>query len=289
MNWAIRSPDHLGDGIMAIPSISALSTLGIEHLVGPSWCKELYPSFKLIPPDRYWSTPGEQQQNIILFKPSFGSAWRSRRHKRRVGLTGNGRKWLLTDPIVPGNEHRISRYNRIAMHFGLEPDSKPEFSFSSRPHPHLNDTDVLLIVGTKSPNTVRWKGFRELANLLGERAVIGGGPGDELAVAEIGMNHRKLPTNLSIDAFASASAHVSMVVGTDSGLTHLATASRHWAGRDSNSVTVIYGSTDPERTGPKAHGIWSKRPSCWPCYAKSCKLDLACMRLSPQQVLERLS
>ena len=40
--FLLRVPDHLGDGVMAIPAVQSIATLGAVRIVGPSWAERLY-------------------------------------------------------------------------------------------------------------------------------------------------------------------------------------------------------------------------------------------------------
>jgi ADP-heptose:LPS heptosyltransferase len=269
---------------MAMPAVKALAEALDVQLTGPAWTGELYRTGQAL-------RPGEKPRpadGVVLFKPSFRAAWRHRGYARRIGLAVNRRRWLLTDPVEPGGGHRADDYTALA---GVLLDFEPGLpSYAPPPctHPALQKDDVLLIVGTASPETVRWQGFRELAEQVGrDRAVFAGGPGDEEAVEVLGRGYRRLPTDLGIAQFARASQGAGRVVGLDSGLTHLAAAARRAAGIPGETTAVVYGSTAPEQTGPQGSlAVLGKAPPCWPCYAKTCRIQTPCLGTPAKQVIE---
>ena len=100
-------------------------------------------------------------------------------------------------------------------------------------------------------------------------------------------NNVCLPTTLSLIQVATVARNVESIVGIDSGLTHLAIAARNAAGFSADSNLVIYGSTDPQRTGPRnSTSIYDERPKCWPCYKKECKINTPCLESHLSLVLK---
>lgn len=279
----IRAPDHLGDGVMALPAISAISRLAPCIIEAPRWGDALYAKLGSI------IRPGgaPRAEAAILLKPSLGAAWAARHIPRRIGLSTDARWWLLTDAVVPTMRHRTDDFAAIARAAGAAVSGLPSYAPPADTFAIARDT-VLLLPGTASPDTARWKNFRALADSLGGRAVLTGGPGDEDAIAAIAGPHPVLPI-LSLPDFAALAARVSAVIGNDSGLTHLAAAARRGHGVDPADVHVVFGSTDPVRTGaPGATWHRGSMPSCWPCYAKRCPWGAPCLEHPHSAVLERL-
>jgi len=269
---AIRAPDHLGDATMAVPAMRALAIAAPGSTVyGPGFLAGLFdalgfPAVTLRP-----STEVPAAGTGVLFKPSFRAAWRWRHLARRVGLVGSTRARLLTDPLpaVPG-EHRRDGYARIAAHLGA-PVPPAHRAPAARPR--------FVALNPWSPSaTVRWPGFRELADLLRDDVpvVFFAGPGEERAVRDIAGSHTVL-AGLPLPAFAAALDGCALFVSNDSGAAHFADAL-------GVPVLVIHGSTDPALTGAgtavTGGPIW-----CGPCYRKTCVLGLSCLhRISPADV-----
>lgn len=279
----VRAPDHLGDGVLSLAAITALSP---DTIVAPGWGGALYGHL----PSRILSRRDvlPAADVAVLFKPSLRAALRVRHVPRRVGLSWDSRWPLLTDALPRGRRHRIDDYAALAALAGHAP-ADPAPSYPTRATaPPLPADAVLLLPATASTETVQWRGFRALADALGGRAVFTGGPGEEAQIADIAGPHTQLPP-LSLPAFATVAASVSAVVGNDSGLTHLAAAARRAAGAPVRSVHVICASTDPHRTAaPGARWHNGPQPSCWPCYQKRCPFGAPCRDAAVAPVLSEL-
>ncbi len=265
--FMLRLPDHLGDGVMAIPAVAAIARLGPVQLVGPKWTQRLYAGIA--------QQTANAPHTAILFKPSFSAAWQARHYQRRVGLQGDWRSWLLTDPVMRTKGHRIEDYTALAETVGAHVIDSPSFETTKTEQDFgrtISPESVLLLPLSNSQATVGWTGFRQLADELGERALFAAGPGECEALREIAGPHRTLPP-LDIGRFAAVAQRVQRVVGNDSGLAHLAAAARHAMGIQAASVHVVFASTDPTRTGPigcSAHHEYNL--PCQPCYRKSCRI-----------------
>ena len=278
----IRAPDHLGDGVMALPAITALKKLGPVSIEGPAWVEALYGSR---------STGKPQGDVAVLFKPSFSAAWRARRCTRRIGLLWDHRGPLLTDPVQMGPGHRLEDYATIAAFAGAVVNGAPEYTESLPPTADLPDDFTLLLPLSKSLETVGWRQYRDLADALGSPVILAAGPGEDAALAEIAGPHHVLPA-LSLQAFAGVARRARAVVGNDSGLSHLAAAAVRGAGQDPSKVHVIYGSTDPSHTGPPGtHTHRQPGLACWPCYKKRCRVSSTapCLEVPIQAVLDALA
>jgi heptosyltransferase-2 len=266
-SYLLRVPDHLGDGVMAMPAVAAIARLGPISVHGPDWSTRLY---------------GPTEANLqhpdvaILFKPSFSAAWKVRAVPRRVGAPGSLRQWLLTDVVRCPEAHRRDQYAALAAHMGATALGLPCISptpAEQQSAPQLCSSDILLLPISHSQATVNWPHFRRLADALGDTAVFAAGPGECASLGAIAGSHRCLPPT-SIGEFSAVAQRVSAVVATDSGLSHLAAAARSAAGLDPGTVHVIFGSTDPDHTGAAGctpHGL--EPLSCQPCYRKRCKIE----------------
>ncbi|MFT5683005.1 MAG: ADP-heptose:LPS heptosyltransferase [Myxococcota bacterium] len=279
----IRAPDHLGDGVMALPAISALAETQPCIIAAPRWGEALYSGLGTI----VRSDAAPRADAAVLLKPSLGAAWAVRHIPRRIGLSTDARWFLLTDAVVPTQRHRVDDFAAVARAAGAQVAGLPSYAPTGCA-PTVSPDAVLLLPGTASPHTARWKHYRDLADALDGQAIFTGGPGDEEAIAEIAGPHPILPI-LSLPDFAALSAAVRAVVGNDSGLSHLAAAARRGHGVNPADVHVVFGSTDPVRTGaPGATWHLGESPQCWPCYAKRCPWDAPCLEHPAQNVLERL-
>ena len=276
--WA---PSHLGDGVLALPAIAALCTLGPVSVVGPPWAAALYGHLgvslgRLVKADL-----------AVLFKPSFRAAWQARGARRRVGLATDGRWWLLSDAVVPGAGHRIDDFAALVALLGLRVSGLPALPAAQESPIAPPPGAVLLLPGGRSAATTGWKGYRALADALvgqGRPAFFAGGPDERAAVAAIAGPHPTVQLD-DIGAFVAAAPGFSAIVGNDAGLSHLAAAALRGARAPVERLVVIYGSTAPERTGPPgSRAIGGPRLACAPCYKKVCPFGLGCLDLSVEAV-----
>ena len=278
----VRAPDHLGDGVQALPAVAALTRHYAVAIAGPAWRRDLYAHTGAA-----FDATGDEEI-AVLFKPSFKAAWAVRHIPRRIGLSTGHRGLLLTDAVTPPGPHRGDDYAAICGVLDVEVRGLPTLPVDpSRAPIAIGPDDVLLLPGTRSAETVRWRGFRALAEALGERAVVVVGPGDLPDVADAVPATARLAGPFDVPQIAALAIRVRAVVGIDSGLTHLAAAARRSVGLE--DVHVVYGSTDERHTGPRGtlahHGT---RPACWPCYRKHCPYGGPCLDADVDEVLGAL-
>ena len=279
---------------MALPAVRSLAALGSVTVAGPAFIAELYRGLSLNMSKWHTRLPGAGFDVAVLLKPSLRAAWSVRGVPRRVGLDLNHRGPLLTDRVAPTGGHRVDDLSAVALEAGAAPDGLPTFSVTPDEvawaaglalHPRA----VLLLPGTRSGATVRWPQFRALADRLGDRAVFAGGPGDEAVLAEVAGPHRVLPPP-TLGQLGALAGRVAAVVGNDSGLPHLVAAALRASGAPVERLHVVFGSTDPARTGPVGATAWpGPRPPCWPCYAKRCGIGLPCLDVDPDAVAAALA
>ena len=278
--FLIRAPDHLGDGVLALPAIGAITRAGPCRIVGPGWVGALYGH---LPQD-----PVAKPEIAVLFKPAFRAAWEARRVPRRVGVRWDLRGPLLTDPVDPPSGHRLDTYAAIAGAAGVVAHGAPSLPTDPQSAPLLPARTVLLLPLSASGAVVEWGGFRALADALAGTdcaPVFAAGPGQDRALAAIAGPHMRLPA-LPLGALAAAAVQAVGVVGNDSGLTHLAVAARRAAGARVSAVHVVCGSTSADRTaapGATPHTA-GRGLDCWPCYRKTCAIGVPCLAVPVSRV-----
>jgi ADP-heptose:LPS heptosyltransferase len=299
----IRAPDHLGDGVQAWGVIAALARVCPGATVaGPGWAPVIYRGLPLAFTGREGRPRGEV---AVLLKPSFSAAWHARRFDVRIGLASDGRSLLLTDSLPSQSGHRADSYRRLGARalerLGAAAAHMPDPAFAvtgeerQAAHALCDGETVLLLPGTNSPETARWKGFRGLADTMsarGRRPLFAAGPGEDDMLSTLAGPHRRLPppelpllAALAVEIVAAGGS----VVANDSGHGHLAAAAIRAAGLDATQVVVVYGSTDPDQTGPPGTTAWpGPRPPCWPCYAKRCDIGTPCLEAPIDGLLVRL-
>lgn len=244
--------------------------------------------------------------SAILFQNAFEAALITflAGIKERVGYDRDGRGFLLTRAVsVPRNErkvHQIYYYLNLLEQIGIEAEY-------SEPYIYLSLDERLsartLLKGMKRPvlginpgaeygSAKRWltEGFAEITNWFikdtNGSVVIFGGPSEIEISDEI---YKKLNSELrapdcvlnmagktSLRELISLISECDVFVTNDSGPLHIAYAVV-------TPLVAIFGSTDPELTGPpKTDGgsnvVITHSISCSPCFEKTCKNnELRCM------------
>lgn len=290
---SVRAPDHLGDGVMALPAIRALATSFAVEVHAPAWGRALYAPLVVRAPNE----PPRAELGVLL-KPSFGAAFRWRHLPRRVGLAQNGRGFLLTTAVPVPDGHRREGYAAVVRALGVEVAGLPRLDGGAGPgQPGVVEAAVgeprpagarlprgFVGLNPWSPTpTVRWPGFRALADALvaeGRGVVFFGGPGEEAAVRAVAGPHPCV-LGLSLPDFGAALAGCSAFVSNDSGAAHFAAAC-------GAPVVMVHGSTAAERTGVGV-GVDGGPLWCRPCYRKWCFNGLLCLeRVGVEAVLGRV-
>lgn len=271
-----RAPNHLGDGVMALPALSAVSKLsGRFEIQAPSWGVDLYADLDATILER---GPMPRAAIAILFAPSFHVAWEARRARRRVGVASDWRRFLLTD-IVEEGLHQADTYRALAAAVGANVDSVPRFASRQTPSSKSDKRGHIGLNPISKAGAVReWSGFRELAGRFESSVVFYGGPGEEqqLGVHGVGFPMR---VGLSLPAFARALQDCRLFISNDSGAAHFARAC-------GVPTLVIFGSTTAARTGPEgAFAVEGPALHCRPCYGRRCRFELGCLDISVQSVL----
>ncbi len=276
MHVVARAPNHLGDGVMALPALHALSRVARRLTIqAPGWGPDLYRDLDAVVVSR---GPMREGDAAVLFPPSLRVAWEARRVPRRIGVAADARGWLLTDLIEPG-PHRRDTYAALAAALGARVDGPPVYtSRDTDPCAEVPDGHVGLNPVSPSGATVMWGGFGALAARLDRPIVFYGGPGEDAAVAAL-AGGRPRRVGLSLPAFAATLRRCAVFVSNDSGAAHFARAC-------GVPTVVVHGATTAARTG--AHGaipVEGPGVPCRPCYRKRCRFGLECLDVPVEQVL----
>jgi len=221
-------------------------------------------------------------------------AWLSRA-PRRIGLgSREGSQWLMTETLDRrGASRRIgAEYLALAHYLGLEVGGFP-MDIPIGAAAASTARERLTAVGVAGPYAVlcpfttraqkhwleeRWADLAcRLPHDLGVAAVVLGGPGDREAadrlVAAAGGAARHLVGVTRLDEAAAVISGARLVVGVDTGLTHLGIA-------EAVPTVALFGSTcpylDPAR--PDAVVLYERLP-CSPCRrSPTCHGRFDCMR-----------
>ncbi|MDN5379208.1 lipopolysaccharide heptosyltransferase II [Thermodesulfobacterium sp.] len=311
----VRIPNWLGDALMATPVYYNLSQKTKIYLFGPQPLVNLFkffPNVGLLPYEK-----GNTSQNLETLKPfknetgllltnSFSSAWLFFRAglKERWGYAKDLRSFLLTKAIKPPKQKFHQRdyylyllktlglpceYKDLVLPLGEEAIEKAKTLLK----PTGENPFVILAPGAAYGQAKMWpkEYYKSLASRLvkqGFVVVIAGGE-KEKEVGEFIKKDLQGVYNLcgKTDLIAVAGMFVlaKAVVSNDSGLMHLAAALRI-------PQVAIFGSTDPQKTGPlnpKAIVLHHKMP-CSPCFKRTCPYNhYECLRsISVDEVLKAL-
>jgi hypothetical protein len=245
-----RAPNHLGDGVVALPAMAALAQRGPLVIFGPRWASELYRDVPAEIRPRGAMGPLEE---AVLFAPSLRAALEARHARRRIGTPTDGRRWLLTD-VVPAGVHPWDTYQALVSVLGARATAPPRWTVREADPPlDVPDDHVGLNPVTASGSLREWPLFGALAARLRRPVVVG-----------------------------RALGRCRLFVSNDSGAAHFARAC-------GVPVLVLYGSTAPHRTGPLgSHGLQGPQMPCAPCYGQRCHRALDCFDYTVDDVLARI-
>lgn len=325
----LRSPNWLGDAVMALPAMAAVrrtfprSTLAVAapRSVAPLFeeVTDIAPGEVLIVEERseIASLRGGRFDLAILFPNSFRSAWAARRAgiPHRWGVRTGGRGLLLTRRAArPAKQrHQAARYLEMAEAFGLSAaDPLPRLAVT----PSTKGRAAALLGGLGvAPSTAlvgiapgaayghakRWPPARvaQLAARLADRGatvVLVGAAADRDSGREI---ESALPASARVvnligrtdlRLLAGVLERCHAFVSNDSGAMHLAAAI-------GVPVTAIFGPTDERITAPAGatgggsnHDVILHPVFCRPCMLRDCPIDHRCMkRISVDRVFDAVA
>jgi len=244
---------------MALPALHALTGIGELTIHAPRWGGHLYRDVgaRVLPRGRL-----KDGDVAMLFAPSLRAALEAWRLPRRVGVSSDHRGWLLTDRITPGR-HPLETFARLAAVVGARVDGPPVYARRvGDPVPDVPEGHVGLVPVSATPMR-EWPGFAALARRLDVPVVVYGGPGEEERVRRVSGGRRML-VGLDLPSFAAALSRCALLVANDSGAAHFARAC-------GVPVIVVYGPTEPERSGPPgAMAVRGPPIDCAPCYQGRC-------------------
>jgi ADP-heptose:LPS heptosyltransferase len=273
-----RAPNHLGDGVMALPAMHALAGVGELTIHAPGWGPSLYRDVACRVVARDCRPEGDV---AVLFPPSFRVAWEARHLKRRVGVASDWRRWLLTD-VVPEGTHQADTYAALAERVGSGlVEGPPRWTGGVVSPQDLPEGHIGLNPVSVSGAVRQWRGYAELADRLSRPVVFYGGPGEEAEVGAV-AGDRLQCVGLPLPEFAGALGRCAVFVSNDSGAAHFARACEI-------PTVVVYGSTTASRTGPAGSvGVEGPDLPCRPCYRGRCRYELGCLDISVSSVLEHV-
>ena len=312
----IRASNWLGDSIISVPAVRAIKagrpdvhiTILSREKIAAVW--KLVPDVDEVLPLKSASLLGavnllRRQASFdvaILFPNSLRAAlevWLAGIH-RRVGFPGHHRRWLLNQIIVEEPrlgpiQHQVYRFLRIATELG-GPTAPPEIKmFLPRVKTNGATAKLGLCPGAEYGPAKRWlpERFAEVALAIAhERPVqwilFGTSADAERGAAiatALGTNCVNRIGRTTLEELAGELRECALLLTNDTGTMHLATLL-------GVPVVAIFGSTEPNLTGPLGggHEVIRHQVECSPCFLRECPIDFRCMKaVSVEKVIESVS
>lgn len=295
----VRSPNWLGDAVMAAATVQAFADGRPDAWVAVLAPEKLADFWQRVPGvtevltfargEGVLATAAKLRGRFdvaVLLPNSFRSAleaWLAG-VPRRVGYAGHRRARLLNqiipEPKKPGSrpEHHADRYWRIAKRCGAttQPSIPPQWN------PPGGTPVIALCPGAEYGPAKRWPAekFREVieaTNTLGpcEWRIVGTAADSAVAaeIAEGFPNVQDLTGRTSLDGLIETLLTSRALLTNDTGTMHLA----DFLGVP---LVAVFGSTEPALTGPRRTTslVVREQVECSPCFLRECPIDFRCMR-----------
>ena len=310
----VRSPNWLGDMIMALPAIKALSeTLQTEKLCvltrkgfGTVFNRQPFVN-EVVEFDRSEEAAAHSRLSkegydaLFLFTNSFRSAWNGWKTgcPVRVGYSGNFRGWLLTDRLGKNTSlHMNDYYMEIAKSAGAAASAVgATFPLTDKEKNFAADLNIApgsigIPLGARYGPAKRWpdesvKEFVDKVMEKTDRTVVLFGTLEEAEqadeIARASERVKNLAGKTTVGEMAAVMDRCEWIVANDSGPLHVSAA----LGKKS---IAIFGPTDPALTSPLADCVTvvREKPDCAPCHQRICLTDHACMKAITAGMIMRL-
>lgn len=306
----VRSPNWLGDAVMAFPAVRNLKTMIVNDpltVAAPSKLAALWEACPFVDkvialehPKNLRATARQLRDgkfgSAVLLPNSLraaAEAWLAG-IPQRIGYGKNARRWLLSKSIPvpvrnPVRLHQEFYYLDLVTALGGPDDaSMPAMKVSAVSTGAV--PTIAICPGAEYGPAKRWpvENFTAVAKHFAERRrakiVLLGAAGDVSVAEEI---VKQLPEaenragKTSLEEFLAALASARLVVCNDSGAMHVASAL-------GVPTVAIFGSTEPLLTGPMrdATRVLRHHVPCSPCFLRECPLDFGCMKkVTPEMVI----
>jgi heptosyltransferase-2 len=312
----IRGPNWVGDAVLAIPAMKAVRDhfprTEITLLVRP-WVSGLFTSATFV--DKVWSEEkpsgladwarimseirNREFDLALLFPNSFESALMMflSRVPNRIGYATDGRRWMLTNSIVPAppaTQHQVQYYLDLVKLLSATTD-RPSIEIQATDEERIaarkllnsegiakESSFLVLNPGAAYGSAKRWYEDRfaqvadSLAVELGLQVALIGSPAERPIAEQIRDQMKRTPAVLtgktSLETLIGVLAEASLMITNDSGPMHIAAAL-------GTPTVAVFGSTDDRVTGPYGPHtrIVKHAVECSPCLLRVCPIDHRCM------------
>lgn len=314
----VRFPNWIGDVVMALPGLEKLKSSisgGSIWVLAKPWVADV---IRMSPSaDRVvqFQDPGihsgwrgrfslarslkkEGFAGAVLFQNAFEAALVTRAAgiPLRGGYDTDMRGMILTHPVPRprrkgGHGHQINYYVDLAAQLGFSAEADMIPHLEPGPCREALEGLVVMAPGASFGPAKMWPVERysdlgrKLAAMGHDIAVVGSSAESTVCgqvVQGIGSGARDLSGKTTLKEVACIMSRSTLVVCNDSGLMHLAAAV-------GARLVALFGSTDPDATGPVSESaqVLTGSAHCAPCFLRECPTDLECFQdLGVDTVLE---
>jgi heptosyltransferase-2 len=309
----VRSPNWLGDAVMALPAVRNLKTMLVDDplvVAAPEKLAALWQKCPFVDSVIALEKPRNLQATARqLSAGKFGSAvllpnslrsvaeaWRAG-IPQRLGYARGGRGLLLTHTIPaparnPARLHQRFYYLDLVTALGGPSDaSLPRLRKDPTTVTGSRGLVLAICPGAEYGPAKRWpiENFvivaRHFIATRKAKIVLLGAPVDAPIAEEFarqlpGVDNRAGKTSLA--EFMTALVSARLVLCNDSGAMHVASAL-------GVPTLAVFGSTEPQLTGPMGarSRVLRHHVPCSPCFLRECPIDFACMKsITPEAVIE---
>jgi heptosyltransferase II len=308
----VRSPNWLGDAVMALPAVRNLKTMLVDDplvVAAPEKLAALWQKCPFVDQVIALEKPRNLQAAVRqLREGNFGSAvllpnslrsvaevWRAG-IPQRLGYARGGRGFLLTHAIPaparnPARLHQRYYYLDLITALGGPSDaSLPKLRKDPTTVTGSRGLILAICPGAEYGPAKRWpiENFvvvaRHFIATRKAKIVLLGAPVDVPIAEEFA---RQLPAaenrvgKTSLAEFMAALVSARLVICNDSGAMHVASAL-------GVPTMAVFGSTEPQLTGPMGarSRVLRHHVPCSPCFLRECPIDFACMKsITPEMAI----
>ena len=294
----IRSSNWLGDAVMSVPAVRAIKSGRPDTHVSIAVPEKLAALWKIVPEvDEVIALPSKSvvaAARLFCRRPPFDVAIlfpNSLRGAlevflagipRRVGWRGHWRRWLINqsprESIPLGIVHQTYKYLELATTLGAV--VRAQFPAANSVTDRREQFRFGLCPGAEYGPAKQWPHFAEVAQEIAARFpvhwVLFGTASDGAIGAKItAMLGDKCVNRIgqtTLEQLINELRDCDLLLTNDTGTMHLANLLRV-------PTVSIFGSTEPQRTGPlgQGHRIFRHHVECSPCFLRECPLDFRCM------------
>ncbi len=319
MKILIREANWLGDAVLTIPSLIALHEHYPEARMVLTAKETLLPLFKLLPWKvetmslsgmRSWLNLRQEKFDLaIIFPNSFRSGLEVflSGAKRKIGYSTCGRSLFLTErvPLNKGRLHMMNYYYNFLEPLGIkgnipgpildvkEKDKEEISLWLKEKGVNLQRPLIAISAGASFGEAKCWPGekFAALTKRLSQQAEIvfigtkKDAPTIEKIISFSGSSQALACVNLagetSLSQLAALFFMSKLVISNDNGAMHLASVL-------GVPVIVLFGPTDPLRTGPLGEKtiVLRDKVNCSPCKKRTCRSKKCFDKITVDRVYE---